>query len=213
MSHIALTLNQKSLSWFKKITFLNHVREALYLKKNVYFMKIFKNWHNGLFHHVSNHLKSSSQKVKKYTQAEQQLPKGSLVHWVVFQNLLLIQSHHQYREIASQLNFEFIYGPLCDLFTSQQDLIIILKQLTVLEMCFWWRYLEEEKINWTHNFNTNINFFNQINATIIFPWDLMNSLTDSDLNVFNSFCFESIIKQDIYLQNMHRWWNKLYQAA
>lgn len=55
--------------------------------------------------------------------------------------------------------------------------------------------------------------FDQASATTMSPWDLANSLTDSDLNAFNSLCPESIIKQDTYLQNMHRWWNKLCQAA
>ena len=212
---VALMLNQESLSWFKKITFLEHVREALYPEENVYSVKAFRDWHDGLFHQVSNHLKSSPQEAEKYNQIEQQLPKGSLVHWAVSQSLLLARSHHLYRGIASQPNLEFIYGPLRDLFAVPRDLTTILKQFAVLEARFERSYLQEEEINWTHNFDTNTDFFDRASATAMSPQDLAKFLTASDLNAFKSLCPESIINyaEDESLQHMHKRWNKLCQAA
>lgn len=57
-SNVVSKLNEKSLSRFESITFLNYVRETLYLNENVLSLKTFKDWHDDLFNQIFDRLEN-----------------------------------------------------------------------------------------------------------------------------------------------------------
>lgn len=70
-SCVALQLNEESLSRFRKITFSDYVREALYPEEYVDSVEDYIDWHNGLFHEVFDRLENFPDQVEKYAQIEQ----------------------------------------------------------------------------------------------------------------------------------------------
>ena len=66
--NVASKLNEKSLSRFESITFLNYVREALYPNEDVLPLKAFKDWHDDLFNQISDRLESFSKEIEKFVQ-------------------------------------------------------------------------------------------------------------------------------------------------
>lgn len=70
-SSVALQLNEGSLSRFRKITFSDYVREALYPEEYVDSMEDYIDWHNGLFNEVFDRLENFPDEVEKYAQIEQ----------------------------------------------------------------------------------------------------------------------------------------------
>lgn len=70
-SYIAFQLNNESLSWFRKITFSDYVREALYPGEYVDSVEDYTDWHNGLFKKVLDRLENFPNEVEKYAQIEQ----------------------------------------------------------------------------------------------------------------------------------------------
>jgi len=70
-SQVASKLNEESLSLFKNITFLNHVRKALYPGETIDPVEAFKGWHDDLFHLVLGRLKSFPAEEEKFVQIKQ----------------------------------------------------------------------------------------------------------------------------------------------
>lgn len=109
-------------------------------------------------------------------------------------------------------SLKLVYGPLRDLVRNQQgNLIGTLKHLAVLEARFQRRYLREEEMDWTCDFDTNTEFFDRI--TTMSPRDLAGFLTESDLEPFRLLNPENIINGDPHLQNIHRQWDRRCHAV
>lgn len=109
-------------------------------------------------------------------------------------------------------SLQLIYGPLRDFVRKQQgNLVGILKHLAVLEARFQQRYLREEEMDWTCDFDTNTEFFDRV--TTMSPRDLAGFLTESDIKAFRLLDPQHIINGDSYLQDMHRQWNRRCQAV
>lgn len=107
-------------------------------------------------------------------------------------------------------SLKVICGPLHGLIRNQQgNLVGILKRLVVLEVRFHRRYLGEEEMDWTDDFNTDTDFYDCV--TTMSPRDLADFLTESDLGLFRLLDPQSIINGD--LQHMHRQWNRRCQAV
>ncbi len=70
-SRVALELEEESLSWFRRISFSDYVREALYPEEDVGSVEAFKDWHDGLFNQVSDRLESFPEEEGKYAQIEE----------------------------------------------------------------------------------------------------------------------------------------------
>ncbi len=70
-SCVALQLNEESLSRFRKITYSDYVREALYPEEYVDSVEDYIDWHNGLFNKVFDRLENFPNEVEKYAQIEQ----------------------------------------------------------------------------------------------------------------------------------------------
>ncbi len=141
----------------------------------------------------------------------QQLPKGSPVRWAISESLL--QARLQSSVVTRpQPDLEFIYSPLRNLFDNQpRDLVRTLKHLAVLEARFQRQYLQEDDIDWTRNFDVNTEFFDLVSAMT--AQDLAAFLTNRDRGAFYSLSPHSILKEDCYLQHMHRRWDRLCREA
>lgn len=59
------------MSRFRKITFSDYIREALYPEEYIDSVEDYIDWHNGLFHEVFDHLKNFPDQVEKYAQIKQ----------------------------------------------------------------------------------------------------------------------------------------------
>lgn len=109
-------------------------------------------------------------------------------------------------------SLEMICGPLRSLVRYQHgNLLGILKHLAVLEARFQQRYLREEEMDWTRNFDTDTQFFDSV--TTMSPRDLAGVLTESDLDLFCQLDPQEIITGGPHLRHMHREWNRRCQAA
>ncbi|KAI4093047.1 MAG: hypothetical protein LQ339_007770 [Xanthoria mediterranea] len=202
-SCVALQLNEESLLRFRKITFSDYVREALYPEEYVDSVEDYIDWHNGLFNEVFDRLENFPDEVEKYAQIEQ---------WAISQSLLLALSHRPITDVAPQPDLGFIYRPLREFFRHRdRNLAQTLKQLAVLEARFQRLYLREEEIDRTHLFDTSTDLFDR--ATTTPPQDLAHSLTDCDIAAFRSLDPQSIISEGPYLRHMHRRWDRLCGAA
>jgi hypothetical protein len=67
--------------------------------------------------------------------------------------------------------------------------------------------LREDDIDWARSFDTNTEFFDRVSAMT--AQDLASFLTDGDCDTFCSLSPQSILKEDSYLQHMHRRWDRL----
>ncbi len=70
-SQVALELEAESLSWFRRVSFSDYIREALYPEKDIDSIEAFKDWHDGLFNQVSDRLASFPDEGVKYAQVEE----------------------------------------------------------------------------------------------------------------------------------------------
>ncbi len=68
---VALKLSEESLAQFRKITFQDYIREALYPGETVDCVEGFIDWHDGLFDQVSNRLEKHPEEVGRYARIEQ----------------------------------------------------------------------------------------------------------------------------------------------
>ncbi len=109
-------------------------------------------------------------------------------------------------------SLELVYGPLRDLVRNQHgNLVGTLKHLAVLEARFKRRYLREEEMDWTCDFDTNTEFFDRV--TTMSPQALAGFLTESDIEAFRLLDPQNIINGDSHLQDMHRQWDRRCQAV
>ncbi len=134
------------------------------------------------------------------------------MYWAVAQSLFSAQARHPNRIGIDPLNLELIYGSLRHIARNQhENLIGTLKRLAVLEVRFHRKYLREEEMDWTREFDTTTEFFD--NITTMSPRELADSLTYSDIEEFRLLRPQNIINGDSYLQHLHRQWNRRCQAA
>ena len=114
-----------------------------------------------------------------------------------------------YSDAAS---LEVICGPLRSLVRNQHgNLVGILKHLAMLEARFQRRYLWEEEMDWTRDFDADTDFFDRV--TTMSPRDLAGVLTESDLGLFRLLDPQDITNGGPHLQHMHREWNRRCQVA
>ena len=86
--------------------------------------------------------------------------------------------------------------------------VVALKQLAVLEIRFQRMYLNEEEIDWTERFWTDVNFFEQITTTS--ATELADLLTELDLTELRLVPPQQFINGErSCLQNVHRRCNRL----
>ena len=219
-SSVALQLNEESLSWFRKVTFLDYVSEARYFEGSVDSVEDFVDWHHALFQDLFLRLETFSNEVEKFariaevsetmilsllplTTQLQRLHEGCSVYWAVSQSLLLTQSHRPITDVAPQPDLGFIYRPLRELFSHRdRGLGATLKELSVLEARFHRLYLQEEEIDWTLLFDTRTRFFDSVMTTP--PQELAHTLTVRDIAVFRSLDPQSIISGGFNLQQINR---------
>ena len=87
----------------------------------------------------------------------------------------------------------------------------MLKRLTVLEARFQRDHLRKEEIDWIRYLDTNTEFSDRV--TTIFPRDLADFLTRSDIDAFGPLDLQDVINEDSTLLHLYRLSNRRCQAA
>ncbi len=87
-------------------------------------------------------------------------------NWAVAQSLSSARARCPNKVFLNSANIQLIYGPLRDFARNQHgSLVRTLEHLAVLEARFQRRYLREEEMDWTCDFDTNTEFFNRVTTT------------------------------------------------
>jgi hypothetical protein len=134
------------------------------------------------------------------------------VYWVVAQSLSSARARCPNMVFVDPASLQLIYGPLRDFVRNQHgNLVGTLKHLAVLEARFQRRYLREEEMDWTCDFDTNTEFFDRV--TTMSPRDLAGFLTENDIEAFSLLRPQNIIHGDSYLQHVHRQWDRRCQVV
>lgn len=123
-----------------------------------------------------------------------------------------LQYHGQNKDIIPQPCHQSILKKLRDFFARHhQDHVTALRHLGILELRFQRMFLNEEEVDWSQRFWTNISFFEHITTTP--AAEIANLLTRLDLEELRLVPPQAFVNSnDRCLQNVHRRCNRLCEA-
>ncbi|KAL2049686.1 hypothetical protein ABVK25_010027 [Lepraria finkii] len=208
VSQSAVGLNEASCSAFKRIPFSDWARKARDPHELVELVDDFLDWHGSLQDIVESRLRDNPDEMEKYVQMETLLPEYSPARWAVSQGL----QYHRCNTDTPQPCDQFNLNELEAFFTRQhRNHIAAVRQLAVLELRFQRMFLNEEEVDWSQRFWTNVDFFEQITTTP--ATEIADFLTKLDLKKLRSVPPQEFIDGKGHrLQHVHRRCNRLCEA-